>query len=52
MYTNRMYAVKEYTKRLEKNSDACCTDFEDNWDGLMEDEIESIWKQVEKLKNQ
>ncbi len=52
VYEQDVNAVKEYTKRLENNPDACCTDFEDNWDGLMEDEIESIWKQVEKLKNQ
>jgi thymidylate synthase len=50
VYEQDVVTVKEYTKRLEKTPEACLADYKEDWQELMEDEIEDIHKIVKMLK--
>jgi thymidylate synthase len=50
VYEQDVVMVKEYTKRLEKDPEACLAEYQDGWKELMEDEIEDIHKIVKLLR--
>ena len=50
-YARDFESLDMYVARLQKNPDACCADYVDDWQDLMEDELDEIWEMVEELKS-
>jgi thymidylate synthase len=50
VYEQDYAALKEYVSKIQTCPENCVTDYKDNWDELMEDEIPSIQAMVEELR--
>lgn len=50
-YERDFGAMDGYIKRILEDEDSCITEYEDDWQDMMEEELPGIWASVEELRN-
>jgi len=50
-YARDFGAMDGYIARIQADEESCITEYEDDWQDMMEEEIPGIWASVEELRN-